>query len=108
MDFSPANRAAHFPFLKDTDFRVDGWLAVVESSIPTPGGVLVTLRVTPRVNYARGASVTFFDYVLELYEVKDGAVRYVDSSEPPIDHPGDISRIDGIRKPSGPSHPGGG
>ena len=87
MDFVPANRAAHFPFLADPDFRLDGWHAFMESSTPTPGGALVTLRVTPRVNYARAASVTFFEYVLERFEVTDGAVRYVDSSEPPIDYP---------------------
>lgn len=87
MDFVPANRAAHFPFLADPDFRLDGWHAFMESSTPTPGGNLVTLRVTPRVNYARTASVTFFEYVLERFEVTDGAVRYVDSSEPPIDYP---------------------
>lgn len=30
-----------------------------------------------------GASVTVLDCVLERYEVTDGAVRYLDSSEPP-------------------------
>lgn len=80
---SPAGRAAHFQAFDNQDYRLDGWHAFVESSHPTPGGALVTLRVSPRLASSYGASVTVLDSVLERYEVTDGGVRYVDTSEPP-------------------------
>ena len=87
MDFVPANRSARFPFLDHPNYRLDGWHAFVESTTPTPGGALVTLRVSPRVACTYGVSVTVFDCVFERYEVTGGALRYVDSSEPPGDWP---------------------
>lgn len=83
MESAPAGRVAYFPSLDHPNYRLDGWHAFVESSSPTPSGVLVTLRVSPLMACTYGASVTVLDCVLERYEVTDGAVRYLDSSEPP-------------------------
>ena len=82
MDFEPEGRVGYFRELDTPEYRLDGWIGVVESTSPTPDGTVINVRVTPRVASSFGASVTILGGMIESYEVTDEGVHYLGTMAP--------------------------
>ena len=81
---APAQRVAHFNWINARrDMMFNGWHGIIENVQPDLSGHRVTLRVTPDVTSAHGASTTLFDSLVETYRVSiDGNVTLLGISEP--------------------------
>lgn len=83
----PDHRAAHFRWLNAPNHRVTGWTGFIEGVDPIDGGLLVTVRINPSIQF-NGTSATTFDCSIERYSIIDGQVRFVEGIDPPLSSPG--------------------
>jgi hypothetical protein len=88
LDPVPPERLAHFQWCNDPSLRCVGWYGVLKELLEIPGGWLVQVEVSPRLEaitedgLPRGIAFTS-DRFRETYEWTAAGLRFVKGEEPP-------------------------
>jgi hypothetical protein len=81
-DYVPPMRREHFRWLDDPGLRLVGWHGSIKTATQAPEGLLVTVRIMPRLLSPAGGLLITGDHVFETYRYRNGTLDLADFSDP--------------------------